>query len=155
MIMVQMSERAWTLKAIHLACTLARGTNTGVALVKMLPVQHLGWLGTEFGYQNFTQQDHLELRDYLATAEDYAVEVSTHVFQYATLYDAIADAANYVKASIVFANIPDSRIPYWHKFQIWSLRQRLISHQQKLYMLDTPIETSTHEHWSDEPLLIR
>src|SRR5689334_9925541 len=97
-IMVQAVDRNWTMAALHLACALARSTDAEIALVKMVPVQHISWLGTEFGYQNLTVHDHDELSAYQATAEDYGVLLNKEMFQYMTLPDAIADAAEYFDA---------------------------------------------------------
>jgi hypothetical protein len=123
--MVQIADRQWTLDSLHRACRLARETNAEIALVKMVPVQHIGWLGTEFGNMNFTSREQSELRDYEATLEDYDVPYSSHVFQYATLAEAISEAADYVDAQIVFATLPKSIIPFWRQFQFWGLRNRL------------------------------
>jgi len=137
-IMVQSADRQWTLAALHFACALARNTGAEIAMVKMTPVQHLGWLGTDFGNNNMLQQDHIDLRDFEETAEDYGVPVSAHVFQYATLLEAIADAAAYVNAEIVFARIPDSRLAVRRKVQTWYLRHLLARADRQLYTLEKP-----------------
>ena len=53
-IMVQIADRAWTLDALHCACQMARRSAAVIALVSMIPVQHTGWLGTEWGIMNFS-----------------------------------------------------------------------------------------------------
>src|SRR5436305_12329422 len=102
-IMVQIADRQWTMVAMHLAAALARNTGTELILVKMAPVQHLGWLGTEFGSPTLSRQDCEEIRDYEATAEDYGVPLSKQVFQYVFLPEALSDAADYFGVGIVFA----------------------------------------------------
>jgi hypothetical protein len=135
-IMVQIADRQWTLEALHRACPLALEKHASITLMKMLPVQHLSWLGTEFGAMSFTDRDRALMRDYEATIEDYGVPFSSDTFQYATLADAIVQAADYVEADIVFATLPNSIIPYWRRFQLWRLRKSLARHGLELIELD-------------------
>ncbi len=132
-IMVQIADRPWTQDVLHRACALAREMNAGIALVKMVAVQHLSWLGTEFGSMNFTDQDRAEIRDYEATVEDYGVPCSFHIFQYATLIEAISEAADHVNARLVFAALPTSIIPYWPQFQRRRLARHLSRHGRELF----------------------
>lgn len=134
-IMVQLMDHQKTLEALHFAAALARSRRGKVALVKMVPVQHLGWLGTELGYAHFTDGDHKTLLEYRAVAESYGVAVETRVFQYVSLADAIADAADYVDAQVVFAALPHSVIPFQDRFGIWLLRRRLAQQDRQLYLL--------------------
>lgn len=134
-IMVQLANRAWTLEALHCAGTLARGNQAQVALMQMLPVQHLAMLGTEFGYMDYTAEAHAELREYAATIEDYGVPYSLHTFQYATLPEALVDAADYVDAETVFATLPHYLLPYWRAFQLKRLAVNLANHQRQLFTL--------------------
>jgi len=126
-IMVQISNRAWTLAALHSACVLARKMSAKVALVEMIPVQHVSWLGTDLGYMNFTDAMRADFVEYQAVVEDYGIECTPVLFQYDSFADAVAQAAEYVGAKMVFAHIPDSRIPFWTKFQLWSLNRQLMS----------------------------
>jgi len=124
-IMVQISDHEWTFEALHCACLLARNTSASIALVKLIPVPHPGWLGTEWSYMNFTHQEQADFADYQATIEDYGVELTPLVFQYVTLTEAIAQAAEHVNARLVLAKIPKSVIPFWTRFQRWSLNRQL------------------------------
>jgi hypothetical protein len=135
-IMVQIMDRQKTLEALHFAAALAHSRRRKVALVKMVPVQHLGWLGTELGYASFTDGDHKTLLEYRAVAESYGVAVETHAFQYVSLADAIADAADYVAAQVVFAALPHSVIPFQDRFGVWLLRRRLAQQDRQLYLLE-------------------
>src|SRR5258708_11551104 len=108
MIMVQIADRTWTLGALHHACTLARGTNSEITLVKMLPVQHMNWLGTEFGNLHLTEQDRHDLGDFQATVEDYGVPYAALTFQYFSLPEALSDAADHIDAQALFATLPNS-----------------------------------------------
>jgi hypothetical protein len=123
-IMVQISDREWTAEALHCACLLARNTSARIALVDMVPVQHAGWLGTDLGYLNFTDQKQVDFADYQATIEDYGVEFVPVLFQYLDLPDAIAQAAEHMNAQIVFAKLPESGISFWTKFQRWLLNRQ-------------------------------
>ena len=154
-IMVQIANRQWTLEALHQACALARDKSAGIVLMKMLPVQHLGWLGTEFGTMNFSDGDRAEIHDYEATIEDYGVPFAAEVFQYVTLPEAIVQAADYVEADIVFATLPKSIIPYWQKFQLGRLRNDLASHGRQLIDLDQPSAASQGETVHARPIPAR
>jgi hypothetical protein len=134
-IMVCLAESEWTQEAIYQACILARKTDGELALVKMVTVQHLGWLGTEFGNIHITQRDRQVTQEYKATAEDYGVTAIIHYFQYVTLDEAIVQAANHVKADTVFATLPTSLIPYWRRLQLYILRERLT--QENCVLMDT------------------
>lgn len=131
-IMVHIGERAWTAETLHSACVLARKTGAEIALVKMVPVQHFGWLGTDLGYRLLAEHDQEELRDYELTLEDYGIQYSLRVMQYAALGDALVQAAESVGAQIVFAQLPNSVVPYWHEFQMAMLRHRLARQQRQL-----------------------
>jgi hypothetical protein len=141
-IMVQITDRRWTLAAMHLACALAREAGAEVALIKLVPVQHVGWLNTDFGYLQLTADDRKDMRDYQTIAEDYGVQSSRHFYQYATLPGAIVDAAAYVNAQAVFATLPSSIVPLWRKVQLWWLRRSLKRQQCELYTLEPPINAS-------------
>ncbi len=135
-IMVQVTDHQQTLATLHFACAMALNIKARIVLVKMLPAQYPGWLGTEMGSWNFTGQDQSALNDYQATAEDYGVEVTGQIFQYLTMPEAIADAADYVDAQFVFATIPSSAVPFLRKFKVWALRKRLSQHGRQLLLSD-------------------
>ena len=97
----------------------------------MLPVQHTSWLGTEWGYLDFTHQEQVDFADYQATIEDYGVEFTPLVMQYVTLPEAIAQAAEHVNAQLVIAQIPESVIPLWTKFEQWMLNRQLARQQRQ------------------------
>lgn len=135
-IMVQVMSPQKTQEALHFACALARGKQTKVALVKMVAVPHISWLGTELGDAHFTDEDAHTLSEYRAVAESYEVEVVTHTFQYTTMTSALAQAADYVDAQVVFAELPSSILPFWYKFRAWLLRQYLTQRNCHLYLLE-------------------
>lgn len=135
-ILVQISASRWTLQAVHLACSLARNNDARVILLRLIPVYHPGYLGTEFVDSAMTPQEYKDITTYSATAEDYGVMMTIQPMQYLTALDAVVNAAEQVKADIVFARVPASRISYWHKFQIWNLQRRLVPARRQLYTLD-------------------
>lgn len=135
-IMVQVMDSQKTLEALHFACALAHGQQTKVVLVKMVPVDHVSWLGTELGEDHFTDEDSQALRTYREVANSYEVEVETQTFQYTTLTPAIVQAADYVGAQIVFAELPPSVLPFWYRFRAWLLRQALAERGGHLYLLE-------------------
>ncbi len=67
----------------------------------------------QFGYHNLSQEDRDDLNNYHATVEDYGITLRSEVFRCITLADAIADAAHYLDARIVFPTLPKSVFPYW------------------------------------------
>src|SRR5689334_9310770 len=108
-IMVQLGEPQWTSEALHFACTVARANSCGLTVVKLIPVGHPGWLGTELGNQNFTTADRNLLRECAITAEDYGIQVTVDLYQYVILSDAVLDAAEYFDAQLTFATLPHYR----------------------------------------------
>jgi len=132
-IMVQVGEHQWNNQALHYACILARRDAGKVALVKMIPVQHVGWLGTEWGNLNLTADDRTELTDCVATVEDYGVDYTTHFFQYMTFGDALLEAAEFTKADVVFASLPRSRFPWWTQLRMDSLYRQFARQQRVLF----------------------
>jgi hypothetical protein len=145
-IMVQIGEPAWTSAALHLGCAVARTHCYELILVKMIPVSHVGWLGTEFGNQNFNETDRKFLQQCSATAEDYGVPFSAGVYQYFTLSEAIVDAAEYFNARIVIARLPQYKLPFWRRFLLWQMRRQFAQQRRLLYTLDQPSRNEPPVH---------
>src|SRR5262245_49691972 len=101
-ILVQKADDNWTMQALHLACAMARNTGAEVALLRLMQVQHLSYLGTPFGNNPPTHQEQNRLKEYALTAEDYGVELTLHSMQCTTLLDAVVEAAEYLDARVVF-----------------------------------------------------
>jgi hypothetical protein len=93
-------------------------------------------LGTDFGWLNFSDDEARILRDMPATAEDYGVALDVQLFQYASYWSGIVDAAAQLGVTAVIARIPPSPIPYWQALHRWWLRCRLAWQQQMFYALD-------------------
>jgi hypothetical protein len=108
----------------------------------MVPVSHVGWLGTEFGNQHFTEAHRRFLQDCASTVEDYGVPFSAEIFQYVTLSEAIVDAAQHFNTRIVIASLPHYKLPFWRRFLTWQMHRQLTKQRRLLYTLD---ETPLHE----------
>lgn len=143
-ILVQMSEKVWTMQALHLACALARNSSATLVLARLVEVQHYAHLGTPFGDNVPTPQEYDDIQEYAATAEDYGIEFSFRVMQCANRLEALADAADYLDSEVVFAHIPRSRIPYWQDIQTWLLKRRLAAGHRQLFTLARPSQQETY-----------
>ena len=132
-IMVQVAEPEWTWDVLHAACKLARSCGGTVHLVHMVCAKHLAYLGTELGYINLNDGDQHVLRGYVDTIDDYGLPCRLTVYQYCSMYEAIAGAAEQVAADIVFARPPKSKIPFWSDCQFELLRVRLSRQQVELF----------------------
>jgi hypothetical protein len=137
-IMVVVGEKQWTLQAVHLAAARARATGAEVILIKMVAVGYPGYLGSPYGSEPLSQRDYDDLQAYHRVCESYAAPHQIVPFQYISLGGAIADAAEQLNAESVFASVPDSIIPYWHRYQVWSIRRQLDRHGCALYTLEPP-----------------
>lgn len=135
-ILVQMSEKLWTMQAVHLACALARNNGAKVILLRLAPVQHLSYLGTPFGDAPLSSQEYDDLKEYAVTAEDYGVELTLQPMQCYSAFDALVDAAEQIDADTVFARVPPSRFPYWQRFQAWQLERRFSAVHRQLFTLN-------------------
>jgi hypothetical protein len=132
--MVQTGAYRPTLEAVHLASAMARVQQATLVLVEMVAVSQPAWLGTELGEIGRTERTRREMESYRTVAEEYEVPAVVQPFQYITLLGAISDAADYVDARWVFAVLPKSAIPLWHRFQVWLLRQRLSNQGRQLVL---------------------
>jgi hypothetical protein len=140
-LVVQMSGRAWTEKALHMACAMARSYSGSVVLVRMMRAQYPGWLGTEFAYQPLSPDESAAVWAYKAIAQNYGVELDIQPMQYATFVGALLDVAGALGASAVFADVPHSLVPGWRRYQIWDLRRQLERRDCALYTLDQLVQS--------------
>ena len=143
-ILVQMADKAWTTQALHMACALARNQGAEVVLLRLMQVQHISYLGSDFGDVPFTHEEYEELQEFNATAEDYGVTLTLEQIQCIAPLDVIVDAAGALHAEMAFIHVPERRIPYLRQFQIWRLeRQIAAAGVQQMFTLDKP---SSSEH---------
>lgn len=144
-LMIVLGERDWTLKALHLACAVARTNGWPLILVKMVLAPHPMALGTPAGRVNFTAEEELQLQDFSATAEDYNVPFELVINQYVNYYHALTDLAEQLAVQIVLAEPPTSFIPFYAKIQLWFLRHHLKAAGCTLYTLQ---EAEPQPTWS-------
>jgi hypothetical protein len=107
-----------------------------LVLLRLVPVNHPGWLGTELGDPFPTERDSDALQAYAAIAEDYGIDFAIQPMQYITLEGALVDAADLFDALAVFARPLKSAVPYWDKLRWWSLERRLVAHKRQLCTLN-------------------
>ena len=145
-IMVQMMDRQKTLEALHFAGAMAHNRRGKVVLVKMVPVQHIGWLGTELGYASFTDDDQKTLRSIGLPPKVMGSRLRLNSYQYMSLADAVADAADYVNAQIIFAALSHGLMPFQYRFDVWRLRRRLAQQIASFTCLNIAVSQSTMSH---------
>jgi hypothetical protein len=141
-IVVQMADLEWTKKALHLACAMARGKQDEVLLLRMIPVQHAAWLGTDVGDSAPTALEYDDMREYDTIAHDYGVDIVLTSMQYLTLKEALIQAVELLEARTLFARLPESFIPYWRKYLVRSLESHMAAHNCTLYTLEQPADVA-------------
>lgn len=140
-IMVQMSDEQWTMKAMHFASAVARNSNGGIVLLRLVLANNPGLLGWEIAPP--TSEEQRQMEEYASVAEDYGVEFCVQPMHFITLTDALAQAAELSNISILFAHIPHSKIPLWSRYHLWSLKRQLGN--IRLYTLDEEQPLSIEE----------
>lgn len=133
---VVLGEQSWTLRAVHLACALARRSEGQVVLLKMVPVKHPIQLGTPAGRLNLTDADRQALRDFGATAQDYGVEFRLQICHYAAYLSGVTDAAEQLAASAVFHQPLTGRVRAWEQLKTGRLKRALARRGCSLYSLE-------------------
>lgn len=122
-IMVQMADDQWTMEAMHLACALARNTQSQLVLLYLVMADHPGLLGWGMAPPTANEQGRIEV--YAEVAEDYGVEFTMQPMQFISLADALIQAVEMLDACILFAYLAPGRIPWWRRFQLWNLKRQL------------------------------
>ena len=141
-ILVQMADSQWTEAALHLACAMARNTKAEIILLRMIETQHMSWLGTAYGADAFSPEENALVWQYKTIAKRYGVELSIEPMQWLTYVDALVEASDLLNAKVIFASVPESRLPFMRKFQTWDLRRQLAQRQRTLYTLDAPTNST-------------
>lgn len=145
-IVVEMADRLWTMQAMHLASAMARNTEGKVVLLHLIHVTNPALLNSALGVTPPTHREYTAIDDYASVAEDYGVEVTLQPMQYESYVDAIVQVVEHLKASIIFARMPESVIALWRKFQLWNMGRQLAAQKCQLYTLDQPIPTN--QEWT-------
>lgn len=141
-VIVQMAERDWTERALHVACAMARSNGAAVVLLRLIEMQHLSWLGTDFGYEPLSPDASSAVWAYKSIASDYGVELRVQSFQYVSFSAALVEAAEDHHALALFADVPRHALAAWRRFQVWSLRRQLQASRCALYTLDQPVQAA-------------
>jgi hypothetical protein len=137
-ILLQLADESWTIDAVHLASAMAANTGMSLTLLRLIPVNNPGLLGTPLQHE-LSRKELAFFQKCLEIARAYNIEVSIQPMQYLTRIDALAQAAESCDSQIVFAPLPISPIGLWRKWQHWRLKTAL--QPRRLYTLDEPIST--------------
>ncbi|MBK8048258.1 MAG: universal stress protein [Anaerolineales bacterium] len=140
-IMVQLADRLWTEEAVHAACQLARASGAEVTLLSMARVQQIGLLGTPLGDRKFPREEQTNLLSYLQIIAQAGVPCTVKRFQYISIGGAIAEAAEWVDADVVFASLPHRILPLQRRLELANLRRALARQGRKLidFQCRTPL----------------
>jgi hypothetical protein len=137
-----MSDRQWTIQAMHLACAMARNTHARLVLLHLRPIKNPALLGSDVGLNALSDSEYDDLEEYGMVAEDYGVTLTVQPMAYESWVDALVQTAEYLNASVLFAHPSGQANIVWHWFQRWQqwiLRRQLASHHCHLYTLDLPM----------------
>jgi len=143
-ILVQVADPEWTMQAVHLACAMARNTHSPLVLLHLMEVRNPYLLGAEIGVMPPSRSQLEAIGEYSMIAEDYGLELTVRPMSFISLADALVQAAEHTHASVVFAPVPQSRLPFWRKLHLLNLRRQLTAQGCQLYTLDEPEQT---EDW--------
>jgi nucleotide-binding universal stress UspA family protein len=124
-ILVQLRDEKWTTEALHYAVAIAHETNAEIVLVKFIPISNPVMLGMAIATNGLSMHEYNALYNYATIAERYDVTITFQTMQYMTLSDAIVEMAKNLDASMVIAELPTSKIPYWHKLATNSFKHNL------------------------------
>lgn len=124
-ILVQMADHQWTVQAMHLACSAARNTGYELVLLHLLSVKNPGLLGSSVATGAPTSSEWEDIEDYALIAEDYGITLRLQPMTYTTLIDALAQAAEVLQPTLMFAHIPNGRIHWLHRVRLWLLERQL------------------------------
>ncbi|MCL4254010.1 MAG: hypothetical protein KJ043_09545 [Anaerolineae bacterium] len=141
-VIVVISEFAWTVKAMHLACALARNTQAPLMLLDFRMTKNVGLLGMGISYNAPTIQEYAERKDYLMIAEDYGVLTTLQPVEYESFSDALVQMVELFEPQTIFAALPKSVIPFFSPMQLRAVRRQLGYLNCKLYTLN---ETNNQE----------
>ena len=112
-VLVVPGDCRWTLKALNLACAMARSHDGQVILLKMAAAGHPALLGSPEGLRYVTDSDRQALAELKTTAEEYNVPAQVTLFAYANYAHALVSAVEQLDARALFATLPPSRLPFW------------------------------------------
>ena len=132
-ILIPLEEWRWMPEAARAASILARDTGAEIILLRMVPVQHIAWLGTELGDLHSAAYWYLPALQAALTKSGIPYQVRQ--FQFTSFVDGVAQAVELFDASVIFARTPNCPIPFWRQFQNWRLRRLLEQSHCRWYEL--------------------
>ena len=124
-ILIQVADSDWTERVLERAIPLALCSNAEIVFLVLVPVQHVGWLGTDLGFIDTAGNCANNYIEYAENARKYGISVRILPFQYATLVGAIVEASESVHANTVFATLPAGPISFIDKRRMRWLEHRL------------------------------
>jgi hypothetical protein len=124
-ILVQFAERQWTMRAMHLACAMARSSDAQVLLLVLSRVPSPFLLGAEIAMMRPTPRELAALHDCAHIANEYGVALRVEPMQYDTIGGAIAQAVVEYEAVAAFVQMPHSRMPFADRLERWSIQRQL------------------------------
>ena len=133
---VVIAEPTWTTKAMHLACALARNTQSPLILLDFRRTKNVALLGSGIGYDTPTMAEYVTLRDYFMIAEDYGVLMTVQPVEYESYADTLVQMVELFAPTTLFTEAPKSLIPALSRFITWQVRRQLEHLNCKLYTLD-------------------
>ena len=139
-IIVQVSDRSWTMQALHLACAMARNANLNLLLLQFRRVTNAGLLGTGIGPDVLTEQNERDLEEYEAVAEDYGVPLIIQPMEYESLPEAAVQAVAALGATALFMHLPEHRFSFWRRLRVRYIQRRLNMLDCRLYLCDQPTQ---------------
>lgn len=135
-VLVLISGFEWTMRALHLACAISRNTHATLVLLQLRPVSNPALLGSGMGVGPISASEYEEQREYRTVAEDYGVDFKLQSMVYISQVDALVQAAAANQASVVFARLSKSSLPFRDRLQRWNLQRQLAIQGCQLCTLD-------------------
>lgn len=139
-IIVQVSDRLWTMQAVHLACAMASNTGSKLVLLELWPVTNAGLLGTGIGANTPHESSSCDLEEYKMIAGDYGVPLVIQPMECESLPEAAVQAVEILAATALFMHVPEHRFPFWRRLHIRHLQHRLNRLDCHLYLCDQPAQ---------------
>lgn len=136
-IIVQLTDRQWSIQTLHLASALARNTGSYVTLLHLMLAHNPGLLGSDLAITAPSLEEQSQFSEYSEICEDYGVDCILQPMQYVSLFGALQDAAMILKANAFFVKKPDSRFTVWNQLWTWRLHQVMHSTGCQCYLVDT------------------
>ncbi len=137
-ILVQFGEAQWMIRAMHLACAMARSNDERVLLLVLNRAPSPFLLGADFCIPNPTARELALLDDCAQIADEYGLGLTLQPMQYDTLGGAIVQAVTECEAAAAFVQMPHSWIPFADRVGRWSLQRQLQACGCKLVLIDPP-----------------